>query len=65
MIARALLFPYPAASPELLERVDAFLAEPGLDPAIGRLVIEGRDVAEGAAVPSAARLVRFVGEPIR
>ena len=37
------LFPYPAASPELLERVDVFLAEPGLDPAISRTVIEGRD----------------------
>ncbi len=36
------LFPYTAASPELLDRVDAFLAEPGLDPSVGRVVIEGR-----------------------
>ena len=42
------LFPYPAASPELLERVDAFLAEPGLDPSVARVVIEGRDIVEKA-----------------
>jgi aminopeptidase N len=42
------LFPYTAASPELLERVDAFLAEPGLDPSVGRVVIEGRDAVEKA-----------------
>jgi len=41
-----LLFPYPAASPELLAAVDAFLAQPGLDPAMSRVVIEGRDVVE-------------------
>jgi len=43
-----LLFPYSAASPELLERVDTFLATPGLDPALARVVIEGRDIAEKA-----------------
>ena len=43
-----LLFPYPAASPELLERVVAFLATPGIDPALARAVIEGRDVVEKA-----------------
>jgi aminopeptidase N len=43
-----LLFPYSAASPELLERVDRYLATPDLDPAIARVVIEGRDVAEKA-----------------
>ena len=42
------LFPYTAASTELLERVDAFLAEPGLDPSVGRVVIEGRDAVEKA-----------------
>ena len=50
------LFPYTAASTELLERVDAFLAEPGLDPSVGRVVIEGRDAVEKAlrsrALPS-------------
>jgi aminopeptidase N len=43
-----LLFPYPAASPELLAAVDSFLAEPGRDPALSRMVIEGRDVVERA-----------------
>jgi aminopeptidase N len=43
-----LLFPYPAASPELLERVDAFLATPDLDPALARVVIEGRDTVDKA-----------------
>ena len=42
------LFPYPAASPELLRQVDAFLAEPGRDPAVSRVVIEGRDAVEKA-----------------
>jgi aminopeptidase N len=42
------LFPYTAASPALLSAVDAFLAEPGLDPALSRVVIEGRDVVEKA-----------------
>jgi len=39
------LFPYTAASPELLQRVDDFLAQPGLEPALARVVAEGRDVA--------------------
>ena len=42
------LFPYSAASPRLLERADAFLAEHGQDPALCRAVIEGRDVAAKA-----------------
>ena len=42
------LFPYPAASPELLAQVDAFLAAPGLDPSLSRAVIEGRDIVEKA-----------------
>jgi aminopeptidase N len=42
------LFPYPSASPELLQRIDAFLAGPDLDPAIGRVVIEGRDTVAKA-----------------
>jgi aminopeptidase N len=43
-----LLFPYSAASPELLERVDTFLATPDLDPALARVVIEGRDIIDKA-----------------
>jgi aminopeptidase N len=42
------LFPYSAASPELLAQVDAFLAAPDLDPSVGRAVIEGRDIVEKA-----------------
>jgi aminopeptidase N len=42
------LFPYPAAGAELLERIEAFLAQPDLDPALGRVVIEGRDVVQKA-----------------
>jgi aminopeptidase N len=42
------LFPYTAASPELLRRVDEFLGQPDLDPALARVVAEGRDVAEKA-----------------
>jgi aminopeptidase N len=41
-----LLFPYPAASPELIKRIDAFLAAGPRDPALARVVIEGRDLAE-------------------
>jgi aminopeptidase N len=39
------LFPYTAASPELLQRVDEFLSQPHLNPALARVVAEGRDVA--------------------
>ncbi len=42
------LFPYAAAGPELLARIDEFLAQPGLDPSLGRAVIEGRDIVEKA-----------------
>ena len=42
------LFPYTAASPQLLARVDEFLAEPDLDPTLARSVIEGRDVVQKA-----------------
>jgi aminopeptidase N len=59
-----LLFPYTAAAPELLERVDAYLATPGIDPALARVVIEGRDVVDKAlrsrALPDYAQL-RFGG----
>ena len=43
-----LLFPYSAASPGLLERTDVFLAAPDLDPALARIVIEGRDIVDKA-----------------
>ena len=43
-----LLFPYTAASPELLQRTDEFLAAGDLDPGLARAVIEGRDVAAKA-----------------
>ena len=43
-----LLFPYSAASPALLERIDTFLATPDLDPALARAVIEGRDIVDKA-----------------
>ena len=42
------LFPYASASPKLLGRIDAFLAENGQDPSLSRVVIEGRDIAEKA-----------------
>ena len=42
------LFPYWAASPELLSRVDAFLATEPRDPSMVRVLIERRDVIERA-----------------
>jgi aminopeptidase N len=48
MLLGRLLFPYPAASAELIGQVGAFLATPGLDPAFSRVVIEGRDMVEKA-----------------
>jgi aminopeptidase N len=42
-----LLFPYPAVSPELVERLDAFLAEDH-DPGMARVVIEARDRVQRA-----------------
>jgi len=42
------LFPYPAASPQLLKRVDAALAAGDLEPSLARALIEGRDVVEKA-----------------
>jgi len=47
MIGQA-LFPYYAASPRLVERIDAFLAEGERDPGLTRLLIEGRDMVERA-----------------
>ncbi len=43
-----MLFPYPAASPELLARIESFLAVPGRDPGLVRLVVELRDVVQRA-----------------
>jgi aminopeptidase N len=42
-----LMFPYPAVSPELVERLDAFLAE-DRDPGLARVVIEARDRVQRA-----------------
>jgi aminopeptidase N len=42
------LFPYFAASPQLVTRINAFLAEAERDPALVRLLIERRDVVERA-----------------
>jgi aminopeptidase N len=42
------LFPYSAASPELVQRVGAFLAAEKRDPALQRILIERRDTVERA-----------------
>jgi aminopeptidase N len=43
-----LLFPYPAASPELLTQIDEFLAAASPDPALVRVLIERRDTVQRA-----------------
>jgi aminopeptidase N len=47
LLARA-LFPHAAASPELLARVDEFLAAPGLDAGLARVVTEDSQMTERA-----------------
>jgi hypothetical protein len=42
------LFPYSAASPELLSQIDDFLAAQDRDPGLARTVIEGRDAVAKA-----------------
>lgn len=42
-----LLFPYPAASPELLAQIDDFLTTPR-DPALTRVLAERRDAVQRA-----------------
>jgi aminopeptidase N len=42
------LFPYAAASPELVQRVDSFLAADKRDPALQRILVERRDTVERA-----------------
>jgi len=42
----------------LLERVDTFLAAPDLDPALARVVIEGRDTVDKALRSRALSSVR-------
>ena len=42
------LFPYSAASPELLSQIEEFLAGPALEPGLARIVTECRDVVEKA-----------------
>ena len=43
-----LLFPYPAASPEIPGRIDAFLAAGQRDPGLVRVLTETRDIVERA-----------------
>ncbi len=43
-----LLFPYPAASPELLARIAEFLADGPRDPALARMLTEHRDAVQRA-----------------
>jgi aminopeptidase N len=56
MVLGRLLFPFPAASAELVERIDAFLAAEERDPGLVRVLIEHRDRVERAlrsrALPS-------------
>jgi len=47
ILAKA-LFPYYAASPQLIEQIDAFLAAEDRDPGLARVLIEGRDMVERA-----------------
>jgi aminopeptidase N len=42
------LFPYPAASPELVERIDEFLAAEERDPGMVRVLVERRDIVKRA-----------------
>ena len=48
MMLGQLLFPYPAASPELVGQIGAFLAAEERDPGLARVVIECRDIVERA-----------------
>ena len=48
LVVGQVLFPYSAASPQLLKRVDAALAAGDLEPSLARALIEGRDVVEKA-----------------
>ena len=43
-----LLFPYTAASPELIDRIDAFLAAQDRDPGLVRVIVECRDMVQRA-----------------
>jgi aminopeptidase N len=43
-----MLFPHPAASPRLLDRIDAFLAAERPDPGLARVLIEKRDIVARA-----------------
>ncbi|MGO9082126.1 MAG: aminopeptidase N [Streptosporangiaceae bacterium] len=43
-----MLFPYWAASPQLLAQIDAFLGRGDLDPGLRRLIVERRDIVDRA-----------------
>ena len=47
------LFPHPAASPELLAKIDAFLAAADRDPGLVRVLAERRDVVQRALLSRA------------
>jgi aminopeptidase N len=55
MVLARLLFPYPAAGPELLGRIDGFLAAGDRDPGLARVLAETRDIVV-RALRSRARL---------
>jgi hypothetical protein len=46
----ALLFPYPAASPELLTMIEQFLTAAPRDPALARMLRDHQDTAQRALV---------------
>ncbi len=48
MLLSHVLFPYPAAAPELIARIDAFLAHENRDPGLMRIMIERRDIVTRA-----------------
>jgi len=48
IILGQVLFPYYAASPQLIERIDAFLAAEDRDPGLTRLIVERRDIVQRA-----------------
>jgi aminopeptidase N len=48
LLLSEMLFPYPAASPELLDQIDAYLAAQERDPGLSRVIVERRDNIERA-----------------
>ena len=48
LLLSEMLFPYPAASPELLDQIDAYLATQERDPGLSRVIVERRANIERA-----------------